>query len=84
MIERNKGDTKELGLQMSLDANEVSKFRKALIRILERVEVQDSNQAQQEDIKEIFKLLDYFSESKNTTWILYKFRKVSAISVKLH
>lgn len=67
MIERNKGDTKELGLQMSLDANEVSKFRKALIRILERVEVQDSNQAQQEDIKEIFKLLDYFSESKNTT-----------------
>jgi len=67
MIERNKGDTKELGLKMSLDANEVSKFRKALIRILERVEVQDSNQAQQEDIKEIFKLLDYFSESNNTS-----------------
>mgnify|MGYP005751466301 CR=1 FL=1 len=40
MIERNKGNTKELGLQLNLDANEVSKFRKALIRILERVEVQ--------------------------------------------
>jgi hypothetical protein len=33
MIERNKGDTKELGLQLSLDATEVTKFRKALIRV---------------------------------------------------
>ena len=64
MIQRNKGDTKELGLQLSLDALEVAKFRNALIRLLERVEVQNSDQEQQEDIKDIFKLLDYFSESK--------------------
>lgn len=66
MIERNKGDTKELGLQLRLNANEVGKFRTALIRILERVEVQSSDQAQQEDIKEIFKLLDYFSDKNDS------------------
>lgn len=64
MIERNKGDTKEFGLQLCLQAQEVAMFRNALIRILERVEVKKSNQEQREDIKYIFKLLDYFSESK--------------------
>ncbi|RIW13103.1 hypothetical protein D0X99_16970 [Algoriphagus lacus] len=66
MIERNKGDTEELGPRINLDANQASRFKNALIRILEKVEIQSGDQVQQEDIKEIFRLLDYFSETKNS------------------
>ena len=66
MIERNKGDTEELGLRINLDVNQASRFKNALIRILDKVEIQTGDQVQQEDIKEIFRLLDYFSERKNS------------------
>ena len=59
---RNKGDTQLNGLFLRIDQEEVSKFRDSLIRILDRIEVLESNQVQQEDIKEVFKLLEYFSK----------------------
>ncbi|GAB2493402.1 hypothetical protein GCM10027164_24030 [Algoriphagus taiwanensis] len=62
MIERNKGDTSEFGIQIKLEAHQAIRCRDALIRILSQIPVQESNQVQLSDIKEIFKLLDYISE----------------------
>lgn len=61
MIERNKGDTQLNGLSLRIDQEEASRFRESLIRILDRIEVLESNQVQLEDIKLVFKLLGYFS-----------------------
>ena len=63
MIERNKGDTQRLHVQVSLQADQALKIREALIRTLDRIPVQDSDQVQLNDIREIFKLLEYFSET---------------------
>lgn len=64
MIERNKGDTKESGFQLVLKFQEVEKFRNSLFRILEKIEVQTSDQTGQDDIKSIYKLLDYLAKPK--------------------
>lgn len=66
MIQRNKGDTSPIGLQVILQVDQATKYKNALIRILNRISVEDSDQAQQEDIKEIFKLLDYFSDKNDS------------------
>ncbi|OOG69920.1 hypothetical protein B0E43_19615 [Algoriphagus sp. A40] len=60
--DRNKGDTQFSGLSLQLDQEETSRFRESLIRLLDRIEVQASDQVQLNDIKEIFKLLEYFSK----------------------
>lgn len=62
MIQRNKGDTQLNGLSLRIDKEEASRFRESLIRILDRIEVLESDQVQLKDIKEIFKLLEYFSK----------------------
>ena len=62
MLERNKGDTQLNGLSLRIDKEEASRFRESLIRILDRIEVLESDQVQLKDIKEIFKLLEYFSK----------------------
>lgn len=66
MEERNKGDTPEIGIQINLEAGQASRYREALIRILSQIPVQDSNQVQLSDIKEIFKLLDHFSTNTDS------------------
>ena len=60
--DRNKGDTETNGFSLHLNQEEASRFRESLIRLLDRIEVQESDQVQLEDIKEIFKLLEYFSK----------------------
>lgn len=60
--DRNKGDTEINGLSLHLNQEEASRFRESLIRLLDRIEVQESDQVQLEDIKVIFKLLEYFSK----------------------
>lgn len=62
MIERNKGDTQVKGLSLQLNQEEVTKFRESLIRLLDQIEILESNQVQLDDIKTIYKLLDYFSK----------------------
>lgn len=62
MLERNKGDTPKAGIQISLEVEQATKVKDALIRILSQIPVQESNQVQLNDIKEIFKLLDHFSK----------------------
>ena len=59
---RNKGDTQLNGLSLQLDQEEASRIRESLIRILDRIEVLESDQVQLYDIKEVFKLLEYFSK----------------------
>ena len=66
MIERNKGDTPETGIQISLEADQANRYREALIRVLALIPVQESNQVQLNDIKEIFKLLDHFSSKTDS------------------
>jgi sulfur relay (sulfurtransferase) DsrF/TusC family protein len=67
MIQRNKGDTPRIGIQINLEVEQAARYKDALIRILSQIPVQESDQVQLNDIKEVFKLLDYFSESKNTS-----------------
>lgn len=62
MIERNKGDTQVNGLSLQLDQEEATKFRESLIRLLDQIEILESNRVQRDDIKKIYKLLDYFSK----------------------
>lgn len=62
MIQRNKGDTQLNGLSLQVDQEEASRIRESLIRILDRIEVLESDQVQLYDIKEVFKLLEYFSK----------------------
>lgn len=62
MLERNKGDTKEKVIPIQIKEEEVKRFREALIRILNQIEIQTGDQVQLEDIKEVFKLLEYFSK----------------------
>ncbi|WP_297337988.1 hypothetical protein [Algoriphagus sp.] len=62
MIQRNKGDTQRLNVHFSLEANQASKIKEALIRTLDRILVQETDQEQLNDIREIYKLLEYFSE----------------------
>lgn len=66
MEQRNRGDTPEIGIQINLEAEQASRYREALIRILSQIPVQDSNQVQLSDIKEIFKLLDHFSTNTDS------------------
>lgn len=66
MIQRNKGDTPETGIQISLEADQADRYREALIRVLALIPVQESNQVQLNDIKEIFKLLDHFSPNTDS------------------
>lgn len=62
MIERNKGDTQVKGLSLQLDQEEATKFRESLIRLLDQIELLESDQVQRDNIKTIYKLLDYFSK----------------------
>lgn len=59
-MERNKGDTPEKAVPIPIEEKDAHRFRQALIRLLERIEVQTSDKAQQEDIKTIFQLLEHF------------------------
>lgn len=68
MLERNKGDTPKAGIQISLEVEQATKVKDALIRILSQIPVQESNQVQLNDIKEIFKLLDHFSKITDSNW----------------
>ncbi|SEG10970.1 hypothetical protein [Algoriphagus boritolerans] len=61
-MERNKGDTEEKPIPILIPEEEAQRFRIALIRLLERIEVQASDQVQLDDIKEVFKLLEHFSK----------------------
>ncbi len=61
-MERNKGDTQEKAIPISINEEEALRFRQSLIRLLDRIEVQASDQIQLVDIKEIYKLLEYFSK----------------------
>ncbi len=62
MIQRNKGHTQKFEMSFRFESSQVSKFKDAIIRILDRVKVQESDQVQLNDVKEIYKLLEYFSE----------------------
>jgi hypothetical protein len=62
MIERNKGDTEVKGLSLQLNQEEAAKFRESLIRLLDQIEILEIDQAQRDDIKTIYKLLDYLSK----------------------
>ncbi|MDG1277538.1 MAG: hypothetical protein P8O16_09680 [Algoriphagus sp.] len=64
MIYRNKGDTQDLDKSVLIPKNEASQFKDSLLRTLELVELENSNQVQQEDIKNIYKLLAYFTENE--------------------
>lgn len=61
-MERNKGDTKRKAISISIHEDEALQFQKSLIRLLDRIEVQVSDQVQRDDIKVVFKLLEYFSK----------------------
>ena len=64
MLERNKGDTQDLEKSVLIPKNETCQFQESLIRIMDYVKLEDCNKVQQADIKNIFKLLEYFSETK--------------------
>ena len=61
MIYRNKGDTQDLEKSVLIPKNEASHFRESILRILIKVELEKSDKVQQSDIKNIYKLLEYFS-----------------------
>ncbi|MDP3198926.1 MAG: hypothetical protein Q8M62_03800 [Algoriphagus sp.] len=62
MLEKNKGDTQVKGLSLQLDQEEANKYRESMIRLLDRIEILESDQVQRDDIKTIYRLLDYFSK----------------------
>jgi hypothetical protein len=61
-MERNKGDTQKKAFSVLISEDEALRIRRSLIRLLDGIEVQESDQVQLEDIKVIFKLLEYFSK----------------------
>ena len=63
---RNKGDTTIQEFWIKIPPVEVIEFKKSLINLLQIVKLENCDRAQQTDIKNIFKLLDYFSESQNS------------------
>ena len=65
MLQRNKGDTIITDSWIKIPSIEVIDFKKSLINLLQLVELEKCDRAQQSDIKNIFKLLDYFSENQN-------------------
>tara|TARA_R110002020_G_scaffold409411_4_gene619172 strand:- start:111 stop:308 length:198 start_codon:yes stop_codon:yes gene_type:complete len=63
-IEGNKADTQDLEKSVLIPKNETSQFQESLIRIMDYVKLEDCNKVQQADIKNIYRLLEYFSEDK--------------------
>jgi hypothetical protein len=61
MVYRNKGDTQDLENTVLIPKNEASQFRESILRILEKIELENSNKVQLADIKNIYQLLEYFS-----------------------
>ncbi len=64
MLHRNKGDTQDLEKSVLIPKNEASHFKESILRILEKLELENCNKVQLVDIKNIYQLLEYFS-SKN-------------------
>ena len=61
MIQRNKGDTQDLEKSVLIPKDEASHFKESILRVLEKLELDNCNKVQQADIKNIYKLLEYFS-----------------------
>lgn len=61
MLQRNKGDTQDLEKSVLIPKSETSQFQESILRILEKLELENCNKVQQADIKNIYKLLEYFS-----------------------
>ncbi|WP_339880596.1 hypothetical protein [uncultured Algoriphagus sp.] len=61
MLERNKGDTQDLEKSVLIPKDEASHFKESILRVLEKLELENCNKVQQTDIKNIYKLLEYFS-----------------------
>ncbi|WP_425639455.1 hypothetical protein ACPUEN_07395 [Algoriphagus yeomjeoni] len=69
MLERNKGDTQDLEKSVLIPKNEASHFKESILRILERVKLENCDsdthrKVQLDDIKNIYKLLEYFSDKE--------------------
>ncbi|WP_268035801.1 hypothetical protein [Algoriphagus sp. PAP.12] len=68
MIDRNKGHTKELDGIIQIPGAEAGLFRDSLLKILDLVKLEECSsdihrKVQREDIKHIYRLLEYFSKS---------------------
>jgi len=63
-VQRNKGDTQDLEKSVLIPKNEASHFKESILRILENLKLENCNKVQQDDIKNIYKLLEYFSDKK--------------------
>lgn len=61
MLQRNKGDTQDLENSVLIPKDEASHFKESILRVLEKLELENCNKVQQADIKNIYKLLEYFS-----------------------
>jgi len=61
MIHRNKGDTQDVERSVLIPFEEVKPFKEALLRVLKTVKLEKCKSVQREDVKQIYKLLEYFS-----------------------
>ncbi|SHO65371.1 hypothetical protein [Algoriphagus zhangzhouensis] len=63
-MQRNKGHTQELGDLIQIPIQEAGLFKESILGILDLIKVEDCNRVQQEYIKNIYRLLEYFSKSE--------------------
>lgn len=61
MIQRNKGDTQDFEKSVLIPFEEVKPLKESLLRVLTTVKLEKSKSVQREDVKNIYKLLEYFS-----------------------
>lgn len=64
MVQKNKGHTQELGDLIRIPIQEAGLFKESILGILDLIKVEDCNRVQQEYIKNIYRLLEYFSKSE--------------------
>lgn len=61
MVQRNKGDTQDFEKSVLIPFEEVKPLKESLLRVLTTVKLEKSKSVQREDVKNIYKLLEYFS-----------------------
>ncbi|PZX49956.1 hypothetical protein LV84_04146 [Algoriphagus ratkowskyi] len=64
MVPINKGDTQDLEKSVLIPKNEASHFKESIVRILGNLKLENCSKVQQTDIKNIYKLLEYFSDKE--------------------
>lgn len=62
--EGNRGATQEFAKSVLIPRDQAFRFRDSLLRILQLVELEESDRVQQEDIKNVYQLLECIIENE--------------------